>query len=112
MKRNILPVVIILFLFTSACEEGSGPDPEIDNACSKMMQYCPTGYSWSDFVSTEAQCRDTYHCVYDFYSGNCRSTLVEGINCLSELTSETGCGACDTMLSQLMSTCDYPASCF
>jgi len=110
------PILFAAALFLAAAAPGCGDDsepegPDTTVPCQKLWQYCPTGYSWSYYVTGEQDCRDTFDCVYDFFSGNCRDTLVSGFDCLGALTSASGCSACDGTLSQLATSCPFPSQC-
>lgn len=114
MRRGTIVLALCLALFpAAACDDDGSSEPQLDIAasCSKMLQYCPTGYSWSYYVTDEPGCRDIFNCVYDYYTGSCRDTLVSGMNCLADLESSAGCTGCDNILSTLPTTCSYPSSC-
>lgn len=114
MRRAIIGLFLsIALILNAACDgdENGESQMDIEASCSKLVQYCPTGYSWSYYVTDEAGCRDIFNCVYDYYSGSCRDTLVSGMNCLAELDGSAGCSGCDSILSDLPTTCSYPASC-
>jgi len=111
--KNVFLLTAALFLAAAApgCSDSDPEGPDTATTCQKLIQYCATGYSWSNYISTEQDCRDSFDCVYDLYSGNCRDTLVSGFDCLGNLTDASGCAACDNTISQLMTSCDYPAQC-
>jgi len=114
MRRGTIGLVLWLALLpAAACDTDFDGDPQLDIAasCSKLVQYCPTGYSWSTYVTDEPGCRDIFNCVHDYYSGSCRDTLENGMNCLADIESSAGCTSCDNILSTLTTTCSYPSSC-
>ena len=114
MRRKMIGLVFFLALLpAAACDEDGNGEPALDIAasCSKMLQYCPTGYSWSYYVTDEPGCRDTFNCVHDYYTGSCLNTLESGMRCLAAMESSAGCADCDTILSSLATTCTYPADC-
>jgi hypothetical protein len=111
--KNVFLLTAALLLAAAApgCGDSEPAGPDTTTPCQKLVQYCPTGYSWSYYVTGEQDCRDTFDCVYDFYSGNCRDQLVSGFDCLGNVTDASGCSACDSILTQLSTTCTFPASC-
>ncbi len=112
IKKIIILTVLILLPATTACDKGSDPAVSTDTACRKLIQYCPTGYSWSAYVTDQASCVAAFDCVADYYSGSCRDTLMDGFSCLADMASSSGCGACDVIISSLQSSCPYPSACF
>jgi hypothetical protein len=114
MRRKMIGLFLSLALYPcAACDEEGSGEPQLDIAasCSRLVQHCPTGYSWSYYVTDEAGCRDIFNCVHDDYSGSCRDTLESGMRCLADVESSAGCADCDAILSSLATTCPYPASC-
>ena len=116
--KTILTLLTLGSLLAAACgsgDTGGTPAPastaNAASACAKLVQYCPTGYSWSSYVTDEQGCRTAFECIYNLYTGSCRQTLAQGFQCLGALTSASGCSACDSTIGQLQSSCDYPASC-
>ncbi len=116
--RTILTWVTLGWLL-GGCGGGDTPPaststpapPNLDAACSKLIQYCRTGYVWSSYVTDEQACRSAFQCIYGLYTGDCRQTLGQGIDCLAALTDASGCSACQTFVSQLQPTCPDPQSC-
>mgnify|MGYP001767035322 CR=1 FL=1 len=113
MKKTIaISAALALALAAAGCDEDEDGDI-ISNAqaCSNVMSICPTGYSWSAYVTSEGQCVTAFDCVDAFYTGDCRASFEDGIRCLQDLDSAAGCAACDAIMTALSSTCAYPAGC-
>jgi hypothetical protein len=111
MKKASLLAAALFLAAASSCSDSEPKGPDTTVPCQKLVQYCPTGYSWSLYVTGEQDCRDTFDCVHDLYSGSCRDTLVQGFDCLGNLTAASGCSACDSILTQLSTSCPFPTQC-
>jgi hypothetical protein len=112
MKGRIVLATLLALASVQACDSSTGSPPDYATACSKLVQYCPSGYSWSSYVTGEQQCREAFDCTYNFYSGNCRARLSEGVDCLAGVTDASGCQACDDIIAGLSSDCAQPVDCF
>jgi hypothetical protein len=99
----------------AACEVvsvgGTAKAVELTAPCTNMLEYCPTGYSWSSHVTSVESCEQNLGCVLESYSGECRTMLEQAIECWAGLTSSSGCAACDEIVQEVQSSCAYPASC-
>jgi hypothetical protein len=89
----------------------SGTTVDLTQGCSNVFKYCPSGYTWSQFVSDEEECKTTFNCVYQLYTGNCHQMMADATTCLSSLTSASGCAACNDKFMTIQSQCAEPTSC-
>ena len=80
-------------------------------ACSNLIEYCPDGYSWSEYISDEAGCRRIFSCTYELYSGNCRKMVGDATACLAALTDASECLDCNDIILPTQTECDRPSSC-
>ena len=113
--RNTLvaTIAITLSLAAAGCDKDETGDDLVNNsqACTNIMSLCVEGYSWSGYLTSEAQCLGIFDCVDAFYDGACRTDYEAAIRCLQDLPSADGCAACDAMMTGLSSTCPYPTGC-
>ena len=110
-KEMILWVTFIALLTAAGCDKSTSPPPSVDTSCRKLVQYCPTGYSWSSYVTDQASCVEAFNCVSDFYTGSCHDTLLDGFTCLGDVAGSGDCGDCDSIMSSLETFCTYPSTC-
>lgn len=113
MKLHFLlwTLLVALAAGCGSSDSSSSDSLDADQACSNLVTYCPSGYSWSAYVSDEAGCRTTLDCVYQFYSGDCRQIIADSASCLANITSEAGCTECSNMFAATALSCDYPSGC-
>jgi len=113
MRKSIMCLVAaITFLAAGGCDKDeTGVTSDFASACAHLTSFCPTGYSWSAYVTDQPTCMDAFVCVHDFYTGDCRATMEDGIDCLAGVGASSECGACDTIMQGLSATCAFPASC-
>jgi hypothetical protein len=109
-KSWVLAVFMVIGCDGSSSSGGTS-NFDTTKACANLMLYCPTGYTWSQFIGTEADCRTTFGCVYSFYTGSCQQMIGNTVACLAALTSASGCSACNDAILPTQTSCDEPTSC-
>ncbi len=115
--RTMLTILTLGSLLAAGCGSDHHQPPASSApantglACAKLIQYCPTGYVWSNYLTDEQTCRAIFDCTYDLSPTACRQSLAQGFDCLAALTDASGCKACEGLVSQVQSTCPYPQDC-
>ncbi len=108
--------IIAMCLISSGCVEDDEDDessyPEyIKSSCENIMEHCAASPPWSSYMSTVGQCQSIYKCVYNRYSGSCRSMLKDAFTCSDAITQEYECSRCDDLIAEIPQTCPYPGEC-
>lgn len=103
--------VLVFVVGCDGDETGGGATFEPTTACSNLVTYCPTGYTWSGFATDAANCRTMFSCVHNLYTGSCRQIIADGVTCLAGVSAASDCGACDTIIARATTECSEPTSC-
>jgi hypothetical protein len=101
--------------FVAGCDsdENTGSANTFDptTACSNVIAYCPSGYTWSGYATDATSCRTMFSCVYNVYAGSCRQIIADTVTCLNGVTAASGCSACNTIITRATTECSAPTSC-